>query len=155
MKTYHTYSAIEVAFSLLKHAAKQGKAFTNLQLQKLTYVCHGLSLSDLDRPLIIDDVFAWKYGPVIPSVYFRFKSFGSESIDEMLESAIDEESESIIRDVVSQLGDLTGSQLVELTHRKGSPWQQVWDETQNKIIPDPIIKAHYLQIQQTGHTASL
>lgn len=155
MKAYHTYSAVDVAFSLLKHAAKQGKSFTNLQLQKLTYVCHGLSLSSFDRPLIVDDVYAWKYGPVIPSVYFRFKGYGASCIHEMSDSIIDQDSESIIRDVVTKLGDLTGSQLVELTHRTGSPWQQVWDETQNKIIPDAIIKAHYIQIQQTGHTESL
>ena len=73
MKTYHTYSAVDVAFSLLKHAAEQGKTFTNLQLQKLTYVCHGLSLSSFDRPLIVDDVYAWKFGPVIPSVYFSLQ----------------------------------------------------------------------------------
>ena len=73
----------------------------------------------------------------------------------MSDSVIDQDSESIIRDVVTKLGDLTGSQLVELTHRVGSPWQKVWDETHNKIIPDAIIKAHYIQIQQTGHTESL
>ncbi|MFT6910759.1 MAG: putative phage-associated protein [Oleiphilaceae bacterium] len=155
MKAYHTYSAVDVAFSLLKHAAEQGKCFTNLQLQKLTYVCHGLSLAHLGRPLITDDVFAWQYGPVVPSVYFRFKLYGANYIKERMDLILDSESETIVKDVVAKLGDLSGPQLVELTHREGSPWSTVWDGSQNKVIPDYIIQAHYHKIQQSGHTSSL
>lgn len=155
MKAYHTYSAVDVAFSLLKHAAEQGRYFTNLQLQKLTYVCHGLSLSHFHRPLITDDVFAWQYGPVVPSVYFRFKSYGSSAIQEHMDIVLDGDSEAIVKDVVAKLGHLSGPQLVELTHREGSPWSKVWDGSQNKVIPDYVIQSHYQQIQQSGHTSSL
>lgn len=155
MKAYHTYNAVDVAFSLLKHASEQGKCFSNLQLQKLTYVSHGLSLSHFKRPLIVDDVFAWKYGPVVPSVYFRFKDFGAKIITERLDVTLDHESESIIKDVVTQLGDLTGPQLVDLTHRTGSPWHTVWDGTHQKVIPDSVIQSHYEQIKQSGRTTSL
>lgn len=155
MKAYHTYSAIDVAFSLLKHAAEQGKCFTNLQLQKLTYVCHGLSLAHFQRPLIIDDVFAWKFGPVVPSVYFRFKSYGSSVISESMDVVLDDASEAIISEVVTKLGYLSGPQLVELTHREGSPWYKTWDGSQNKIIPDDVIQKHYQQIHESGHTSCL
>ncbi len=155
MKAYHTYSAVDVAFSLLRHAKAKGKCFSNLQLQKLTYVAHGLSLAIYKRPLVVDDVFAWKYGPVLPSVYFRFKSYGSSVISEQRDVTLDAESEIIVKDVVSQLGDLTGPQLVELTHRTGSPWSQVWDGTHQKVIPDHLIQAHYVQIKQSGRTSSL
>ncbi len=107
MKAYHTYSAVDVAWSLLKHAKEQGKCFSNLQLQKLTYVCHGLSLAHFQRPLVVDDVFAWKFNSVVPSVYFRFKSYGSSVIPEQCDVALDQESESIVKDVVSKLGHLT------------------------------------------------
>ncbi len=155
MKAYHTYNAVDVAFSLLKHAAKQGKCFTNLQLQKLTYVCHGLSLAHFQRPLIIDDVFAWKYGPVVPSVYFRFQEYEADTIRENSDIVLDADSEAIISDVVTKLGHLSGSQLVELTHREGSPWHKVWDGTPNQVIPDSVIQTHYQQIQQSGHTSCL
>lgn len=155
MKLYHTYNAVEVAFSLLQHASMQGKNFTNLQLQKLTYVCHGLSLAHFHRPLIIDDVFAWQYGPVVPSVYFRFKSYGPNIISESSDVILDTQSDSIINEVVTELGHLSGSQLVELTHRPGSPWYQIWDGTHHKIIPDNVIEKHYLKIKQAGHTNCL
>ena len=155
MKAYHTYSAIDVAWSLLKHAEQQGKCFSNLQLQKLTYISHGLSLAHFERPLILDDVFAWKYGPVVPSVYFRFKECGSDSITERKEVTLDDDSESIIQDVVSELGHLTAYQLVELTHREGSPWHQVWDGEHKTVIPDSLIQDHYLTIKHSGRTSSL
>lgn len=155
MKAYHTYSAVDVAFCLLKHAALQGKRFTNLQLQKLTYVCHGWSLAIYKRPLIIEDVYAWQYGPVVPSVYFQFKRFGSKVIDDQKQVQLDVESEQIIQDIVSVLGDYSGPQLVELTHRQGSPWTKVWDGTSNTMIPDSIIEHHYSQIKSSGHTSCL
>ncbi len=159
MQKYYTYNGVVAAFSLLKHAALQGKYFTNLQLQKLTYVSHGLSLAHFQRPLIIDDVYAWQYGPVVPSVYFRFKSHGAKCIEErddpLFDSLLDAESEGIVRDVVRHFGDLSGAQLVELTHREGSPWHEIWDGTHHKIIPDEVICAHYLKIQKAGHTNSL
>lgn len=155
MKAYHTYSAVDVAFCLLKHASLQGKRFTNLQLQKLTYVCHGWSLAIYKRPLIIEDVYAWQYGPVIPSVYFQFKHFGSSEIDIQQPVCLDEESERIIGDIVTVLGHYNGPQLVELTHREGSPWKKVWDGTSNTLIPDSLIAQHYSQIQNSGHTTCL
>lgn len=152
---YHTYSAVDVAFCLLKHAALQGKRFTNLQLQKLTYVCHGWSLGIYKRPLIIEDVYAWQYGPVVPSVYFQFKHFGSQAIDSTNPVDLDCESEQIISDIVSVLGDYSGPQLVELTHREGSPWYRVWDGSNNRLIPDAIIEQHYSAIKSSGHTSCL
>lgn len=155
MMKYHTYDAIDVAFALLKHAKAMGKCFTNLQLQKLTYVSHGLSLSHFERPLIIQDVYAWQYGPVIPAVYFKFQSYGSNAVTEFESVAMDEQSDEIVRDVVAKLGHFSGPQLVELTHREGSPWHQVWDETRRKVIPDEIIKHHYQEIIRTGRTSCL
>lgn len=139
---------------MLKSKANVSPIFS---YKKLTYVCHGLSLAHFQRPLVVDDVFAWKFGPVIPSVYFHFKSYGASVITDQDDVVLDEESESIVKDVVSKLGDLTGPQLVGLTHRDGSPWHQIWDGThQNqKVIPDHLIQSHYVQIKQSGHTASL
>lgn len=155
MKAYHTYNAVEVAFSLLQHASVQGKYFNNMQLQKLTYISHGLSLAHFQRPLIVDDVFAWQYGPVVPSVHFRFQSHGEEVITGSLDVILDPKSDSIINEVVTELGHLSGPQLVELTRRQGSPWHQIWDGMHYKIIPDDVIEKHYLKIKEAGHTNCL
>ncbi|GLR64386.1 Panacea domain-containing protein [Marinospirillum insulare] len=155
MKAYHTYSAIDVAYVLLEQAAKQGKQFTNLQIQKLVYVCHGVSLAHFDRPLILEDVHAWKYGPVVPSVYFNFKQYGADFISEHSEVQLDVASQKIVCQVIEVLGHYSGPQLVELTHRSGSPWHQVWNDNGFKIIPDEIIKNHYALIKESGFTNCL
>jgi uncharacterized phage-associated protein len=157
MKAYHTYSAIDVAYVLIKQASKEGKRFSNLHLQKLVYVCHGLSLAYFDRPLILEDVHAWKHGPVVPSVYFNFKPYGSEAITAFSEDIqLDAESAEIVCSVVSTLGHFTAWQLVDLTHREGSPWSQVWaQDGKIRVIPDAVIKNHYLTIKETGVTSCL
>lgn len=155
MKVYRTYSAIDVAYVLLQKAKEQGKHFTNLQLQKLVYVCHGVSLAHFDRPLILEDVHAWKYGPVIPSVYFKFKQYGSQTIDESAEVELDKDSLAIVQQVVTTLGDYSGPQLIELTHRNGSPWHKIWNSESFQIIPDEVIKTHYLEVKEAGVAACL
>lgn len=155
MKEYHTYNAIEIAFSLIDEAKKIDKSFTNLQLQKLVYVSHGLSLAQLNRPLIMENVYAWKYGPVIPSIYFEFNNFGSNPVDRSQKVILDKKSLEIIQDVVKVLGSLSGNQLVSLTHIEGSPWSKMWDGSRAKSIPDSLIKEHYVHVLQTGHISCL
>ncbi|MGL4734297.1 MAG: Panacea domain-containing protein [Enterovibrio sp.] len=155
MIKYHTYSAVDIAFSLLNFAKIQNKSFSNLQIQKLIYVCHGLSLAVFNRPLIIEDIFTSKSGPIIPSVYFRFRSYDLLKINEQAVVYLDHESEGIVHDVVALLGGFTSSQLIVLTCRTGSPWSRVWDGKQLKVIPDVLIQAHYEKVQSTGYTDCL
>ena len=48
-----------------------------LKVQKLVYFAHGWHLAFLSQPFILEDVEAWKYGPVVPELYRDFKKFGS------------------------------------------------------------------------------
>ena len=155
MKIYHTYGAIDVAWSLLRHAKKQGKSFCMMRLQLHVYICHGLSLAYLARPLILDDVFAWKFGPIVPSIYFRFKEQGAATIANHRDVLLDTDSEAIIQDVVLNLGHLAVSQLLELAQRPGSPWHQVWDGKHKQVIPDPIIQTYYQKVLEAGRAGSL
>ncbi|MGR5464942.1 Panacea domain-containing protein [Photobacterium damselae] len=155
MKMYHTYSGLDVASCVLRLAQNQGKQLTNLQLQKLVYASHGFSLAQLKRPLIIDDVYAWMYGPVIPSVYFQYKQYGSGVISYITQVSLDSESESLIDGVVSLLGHIPGPQLITMTHQHGGPWCQVWDGSTERVIPDSIICEHYSHILNTQSIYSL
>ena len=48
---------------------------TPMHMIKLVYLSHGWMLGLRERSLINEAVEAWRYGPVVPSVYHRFKSF--------------------------------------------------------------------------------
>ena len=52
-----------------------GEKLTLLRLVKYVYIAYGFSLALIDKSIIndrFDRVEAWKYGPVIPSVYHSF-----------------------------------------------------------------------------------
>ncbi len=147
-----TYNAIIIADEILKLAKKQGRSLTPLQLMKLVYISHGWSLAIRDVDLFPDRIEAWKYGPVIPDLYRATKHFGRNPIpfdlvDNTKPSAVDNKTHAFLADVYEKYGNLSGTQLSSLTHKSGTPWDQVYEPGIRGIeIPDAIIKAHYLDL---------
>ena len=71
------YDAATVANRFIELAeSDSGRRLTPMQLIKLTYIAHGFSLAIKNRPLLDESVEAWRYGPVIPSLYRKLKSYG-------------------------------------------------------------------------------
>ena len=64
----------------------EGEPTTPLHLVKLVYISHGWVLGFHGIPLIRESVEAWKYGPVIPAVYHRYKPFGGSHINLLTKS---------------------------------------------------------------------
>src|SRR5256885_15287234 len=75
---------MENTFSIANYFIQRGidsnKSVTPMKLQKLIYFAHGWYWAIKNEPLIDESVEAWKYGPVIPSVYHAFKHYGTDSI---------------------------------------------------------------------------
>ena len=57
-------------------------ACTQLKLQKLVYLCFADYLCDTGKELFTDKIYAFKYGPVVDTVYKRYKEYGYKPIDE-------------------------------------------------------------------------
>src|SRR5258708_4614205 len=74
------FPAKAVANEFLKLAKQDGKTLTPMQLIKLVYFAHGWHLALTGKPLLDERVEAWKYGPVVPSLYHEFKRYGNEEI---------------------------------------------------------------------------
>ena len=53
---------------------------THLKIQKLCYYAQGFALAILDKPLFFEDIEHWKHGPVIPTLYQKYKSYGASPI---------------------------------------------------------------------------
>lgn len=76
------YKTLHVANALLERGFKEGRAdITPLKLQKLIYFLNGWHLAVTGFPAIDEPVEAWKYGPVVESVYQEFKEFGRSGIN--------------------------------------------------------------------------
>ncbi|GAB1260789.1 Panacea domain-containing protein [Aurantivibrio plasticivorans] len=153
--SHDTHSALSVAEYVLNKGRESDINFTPMQVIKLVYLCHGWMLGLLGRPLIDEEIEAWRYGPVVPSVYHAVKKYRSEPIplDEKLSIGIetfDSDEKLIMDQVVNLYKGFNGLQLSQLTHESGTPWSQIWEEFgQNWTIPNGLITKHFSQLAHT------
>ena len=125
------HDARSVANQLIVRGIQDNNYLTPLAVIKLVYYCHAWTLVWHDKPLISQDVEAWQHGPVIADVYDSLKRYGRNQIGALInlppEKYSDDEGKSI-NIVYDYYGDLDGLQLSTMTHRPGSPWDQVWSD---------------------------
>lgn len=149
-------TASSVANEFISLSKEQNIPLTNMKLVKLMYIAQGLSLSILDRPIFKDDsIEAWKYGPVVPSIYHEFKHFKSDPITSKsmaLEnewespyepSLTDMEDKKIVKLTWNLYKDTSSKELVTSTHRPGTPWSLTYRYGENRVIEERLIKKYY------------
>lgn len=158
-------NALSVANYLIELAAKDNKPIRLLGLIKRVYIAHGFALALLGHGLLdkrFDKVEAWKYGPVIPSVYHSFKQYKSNPIKEgtvvmewddikgepIFETPIltKEDEKSIVEMVWKRYASFSDNELVSLTHKQGSPWNLCFKESKNIEIPDELTQLYYKRL---------
>ena len=141
--------ATTIADDILKIAKLRGKSLTPMQLMKLTYIAYGWHLAMRGERLFEDRIEAWKYGPVIPTLYHATKHFGRNEIPLALiaDAPINNhELEVFLTSIVDNYAELSGIALSNLTHRAGTPWRRVFEPGVMGIeIPDALIREHYEQ----------
>ena len=131
---------------------------TPLQVQKLTYLCHGWNLGMYGEPLSRQQVEAWRWGPVIPDVYYELRKYGGQTVPELVnlgtlgfgpdDALLNDREADLVGQVIEVYGDFTGHQLSTLLHKPGSPWDQVWRPGRSRpaVIPDRIIRRYYAEL---------
>lgn len=128
----HMYKPIDIANYFLNKAYDNGKKLTPMKLIKLVYLAHGWNLALTSKPLLEEKIVAWKYGPVIRSLYDEFKKFGNESIpkpsNKDAKPEINLETAKLLDKIWEVYGRYTAAQLSNLTHEEGSPWDQAWND---------------------------
>lgn len=149
-----------------KGRSVRGSAVDPMKLQKLLYFAHGWHLAVTGRPLIDEPVEAWRYGPVISSVYHEFKANGrfpiarpatcldfdtyEEYAPRVPEDA--KETREILEKVWKVYGGLTGPELSAMTHEPDTPWAKVWEEAEaegirrGRDIPNSDIRAFFVSL---------
>jgi len=155
------YDARAVANVLLQFAANEGIALSNLKLQKLLYLAHGRLLTSEGRPLVKGGFEAWAYGPVSRTAYHAFKQYESMAINgpalrfdpvkrtyENIDVEIDQSAVFAIEEVVQKFGRWPEFDLVEFTHKPGTPWRQTMDNAElsanvGMIIDDDLIRREF------------
>ena len=135
---------------------------THLKLEKLTYICYAEYLCKTKKKLFHDDIYAYRLGPVISTVYQKYRKTKFDKKEDNKKIYIDTKRASaiksrimasrdglkkiaIIDETLKKYGNLTASELVNLTHRVNSPWYiSDHGESNNKIISDDIILKNHI-----------
>ena len=145
--------------------AKSGGTLDPVHLLELVYISHGYTLAIKQRPLVYDIVRARTEAPTIESLYYQLRRYGSSPITRFLYnnkdvttgSDISEQTNFLDREladhrdvldrVYEQFGSLSCRDLLTITHKTGSPWDQCYvHKTPFNNIPDCITKEYYEKI---------
>ncbi len=75
------YPVNKIADYIIEYAANKKDPINNLKLQKVLYYLEARFLVEKRISLFKEDIEKWRYGPVVPKVYFRFNHLGAEAIE--------------------------------------------------------------------------
>lgn len=118
----------------------------NLKLQKLIFYAQAISLVINDNPLFKDKIEAWDYGPVIPELYRHYKNYEQQlPHDDKFKTALKIADIKVIDLAIEHYGNMTGSQLITLTHSE-KPWQVAYAAGRNSEITQKSMKDFYSTI---------
>lgn len=164
----YKYKSFHIANTIIA-LSKNNNIKTNLlKLMKLSYISVGYCLSFEFDPFR-EDIQAWKYGPVIPSLWHEFKEFSLyDPIDRLgkyrnseggISTGIIEDNSSnntdsftynVILFVMNKYLENNSWELVDKTHEEFTPWkkyeERVLQKEKNIIIPKTEIKDYYKEL---------
>ncbi len=112
-----------------------------MKLQKLVYFAQGFyGALNSGATLFPEEFEAWKYGPVIPSLYHMFKIYFAGPIPEShpFQAVMDltETEREVVQWVFENLGGFSAVRLSDISHQPGSPWDKVYSGTlAERFIP--------------------
>ena len=145
--TDHAYSLCEIAIEKFEEGLKRQPApktedkidsvvkyflincydITPLALQKLLYYAQAFHKVFNGQYLFADDCEAWVHGPVYRNVYFKYKDYGynpiEENIDDYKDVELTEVEEETLDSIIRNFGCYSGKVLEKMTHIE-TPWRQ-------------------------------
>ena len=170
-------SSLGIANEFIRRAYAHDRSITPMQVQKLVYFAHGMSLATLHQPLVADVFEAWRFGPVARPLYDALRQYGGTSILRLIEygdgspfSAEPGEEPVVasanpapaqvrlINRIDTRFGGLPAFRLSALTHEAGSPWANVYRDGvgQNNPIPNEALGDYFsrLTVSKAEHVGA-
>lgn len=158
------YDPKAIANWFIERAKSEGSSLDPMKLQKLVYFSHGWHLGLRGCALINEEVEAWTYGPVLPSLYHEFKQYGSGQVADLATDLevvgnklvvvtprvpeADSDTRALLARIWEVYGHLSGSKLSAMTHDPNAPWtkiRQKYGAKRGAGIPDDDIRAYFAE----------
>lgn len=140
-----------VAQSFIALAQNQGHKLTNLRLQRLVIIAHGVHLAYFDAPLFCEKLMAWDFGPVEPLLYNTLQPIGNGVVSEsFLGSDVDllkthHSCSQAIRATWEAYRSMSDVDIGRCVNANGGPWDIIWrlHEQRYHEIPNGLFKLYY------------
>jgi len=134
--------AVDVAGYIIKSTPVD-----QLKLQKLLFYTQAVSLVKFGVPAFDDPIEAWDYGPVVSSIYNKYKKFCFEQITKPVGDieALDTQTITSIDLMLGYYGKMTGPALINETHSE-DPWRKAYAKGQNTVISQKSMRDYYKKI---------
>lgn len=142
-----SYKALDVTQYIVKKCNKLKVCINNLKLQKILYFVQAEFLVTKNQPCFDDEIQAWDFGPVVPSVYFRYKMFGSSNIPcvekKDISNKISKQDKEMIDDVINHCIKYSTATLTDITLNQ-TPWLEIYNKSKQNVIPCENIKHFFI-----------
>ncbi|ERJ11082.1 type II TA system antitoxin MqsA family protein [Haloplasma contractile] len=133
---------------------------TPLALQKLLYYVQGFYYAFVGRFIFEEDCEAWVHGPVYKDIYFKYKEYRYDPIDQKFseinfENSLSVSEKTIIDSVIKHLSCYSGKMLESFTHSE-SPWLQTRGNlpsiaSTNKRINKNLISQYFKAVKEKNN----
>ena len=135
------YDAMDVAKYIVTYCYENGKPISNLKLQKMMYFTWVDYYRETGNPLFLDDICAWKLGPVVPEVYYGFCPYAAAPIRRSFECDLLSADATIVTESIEKWMYQSASALVNITHKEDGPWSIIFDKGRGfrDVIPFDLI----------------
>lgn len=150
------YDAMDIANYTVNYCIDENMPVSNLKLQKLLYYIQAASLveENYNKKMFADNISAWKYGPVVESVYHNFKWYVDKEITEKVtekdlffefdqddqydpSKVISKEDKDLICKVIDSYKDYSALKMVNKTHEE-DPWKSAFFSNEDYIEVESI-----------------
>lgn len=121
-----SYKVEDIANKILFEATDEegGDLICNMKLQKMLYYMQGFYLAYFDKPFFKEEVEAWMYGPVVPTIYDKYKKHEKKGISYNGEviTLINKEEGGLFDEVYHVYNQYSAIGLMDRTHSE-KPWK--------------------------------
>ena len=131
------------SLSALSAIALPSACISNLHLQKILYFMQlrSIQVHGRDGRIIGEDFEAWRFGPVLRSVYYAYRSYGAERIyDRQRSDPALLEEHGYLKPLIEKTALAMPFALVRLSHARNGAWYQARAQHEQIIQLDHIVQ---------------
>lgn len=130
-----------VANNFLRKGYHENIEITPLKLQKLVYFLYREYLKRTNELLFSERFETWKWGPVVPSIYTEFSSYGSNPIKTYARDSQNNcyfvKENGVFSECLEETWEtykyFTGERLSNITHKENTAWSKA-KEQKNRYL---------------------